>query len=175
MWFLLDLSPRARDVDCCWRPHWLVDGLPPVACTCEFVSSFPDPACAGVAPSPMASDYFRYLFHWYPWFPIIYRTSSKISEYLILLLPMTMTLDYQCLLIILLSTVTMTLDRWCLLIVCCDGFQSSQFTYRSLMRLVPSTTMLVSSRHARCCAFAWRVHLGSSVYAVNKKIIYVRK
>ena len=102
-----------------------------------------------------------------PCFPIIYCTSSKILEYCILLSPVMMTPYYRFLLIIFLLTVTMTSDRWCTIIICCGGSQSSQCTYHHFTRLVPSTPILVSSHHARCCDFSLFVRLIASIYAVN--------
>ena len=115
----------------------------------------------------------------HPWFPIILLvyfpylrfsiiscTSFKISEYLALLSPLKMTYSYKCLLFILLLPMTMPLNYWCFFILHCDGFQYSQCKYCSLTRLVTSTLILVSSCHAWFYAFFWRTCLVFSVFAV---------
>ena len=119
--FILELSSRALDDNCCWLSLGFVPGLPHVfffvyLCLCFRI-------------------HILLVLPHHPWFPIISYTYFPVfsmfsyyflyvlikSDYLVLI--STRTSNYRCLIIIFLSPVTMTLNRLCLLIVCCDGFQ----------------------------------------------------
>ena len=169
------LIPCWDDVDCCWRPLWFVNILHPVPCpiVTVYLSLYPD--CSGVAPSALVSDYFHFYFPCSLCFLIISCIYSKISEYSILLSPVKTTLDYVCLLIVLLSTAMMTSDNGFHLIFICNIFWYYQCIKHSLIRLVTYTPILVPSHHTQCCAFSWRVHIISSVYAVNIYLLISEK
>ena len=114
--FLLELSTRAIEIDCCWSLLWLVPGLPLVSCPYILVSSFTNTACSGNAYSPTLYDFSSFISHVLHVFQS-FLVRSKISKYLALLLPVRINSNDRCLLIILIFSVIMNSNCWWLLII----------------------------------------------------------